>query len=112
MAELPELVELQKEWKDEGVRVQTVALDVAMPKGREPRRVDTAEEIRVFLEQRGLELETLAYAGDPRGLQVQWNLQGTPLTVAIDASGEIVDRQVGAVPKNRLEKMIEKALGR
>lgn len=109
MAEMPELVELHQEWKAKGVRVQTVALDLMVP-----RRIDTVEGIGAFAAERGFALPILAFQGDEGDmakLAERWQMSGgIPLTLAISRDGEVVDRVEGRAPKERLERMIEKAL--
>jgi len=104
---MPELVQLHEEWSPKGVRVQTVALDVTVPKGR----VKTAEGIGKFLAAKGFEIPTLAFDGDGTDLAREYGLTGTPLTLAIDGEGRVVDQQLGGATPERFEAMIAKALG-
>jgi len=109
VAEMPELVELHQEWKEKGVRVQTVALDLMVP-----RRIDTVEGIAAFAAERGFALPILAFQGeedDLGKLAEHYEMSGgIPLTLAISRNGKVVDRIEGRASKERLERMIEKAL--
>ena len=107
MAEMPELVELHEEWKSKGVRVQTVALDIAAPD-----EIDSAEGIGAFAAERDFDLPILAFDGDVMRLAELFELSGAiPTTLAIAADGTIVDRLEGGADKARFEAMIAKALG-
>jgi hypothetical protein len=104
---MPELVELHHEWQDRGVRVQTVSLDLVSP-----RRIDTAEGVGAFAFEKEFFLPVVAFQGDPARLAQRYQLDGgIPLTLAINAEGEVVDRQLGGAKKARFEAMIRKALG-
>lgn len=108
MAEMPELVELQKTWKSEGVRVQTVSIDIATGNGP-----DTAEGIAEFARKKDITIPIVAYAGGIEELAEKYGMSGAiPFTFALNASGEIVDTQVGGASKERFDEMVKKALGR
>jgi thiol-disulfide isomerase/thioredoxin len=107
--EMPELVELARRWKDRGVRVQTVALDVALPVDE----VDTAEEVRAFMVAKGFELPTLVFDGDIYELNEHFGLAGAiPVTLVLDATGKEVGRHEGSGDLERFEALLERALGR
>ena len=105
MAEMPELVQLHNEWKDKGVRVQTVVLDLAT------HGAESAEEIGKFAFKREFFLPVLAYDGDLEALSEFGLGSGIPYTFAINAKGDIVDKFTGGAKKERFEQAIEKALG-
>jgi hypothetical protein len=103
---MPELVQLNEDWKDRGVRVQTVSLDLATGNGS----VNTAAGIGEFAFDREIFLPILAFEGDTGDLANAYKLRAMPLTLAINAKGEIVDRQTGGASRDRFEAMIAKAL--
>ena len=107
MAEMPELVKLHKKWKNKGVRVQTVALDISLPD-----EIETAEGIGAFAAERGFDLPILAFDGDAMALVERYGLSGAvPVTLAIDADGEVTELLEGSADMERFEEMIRKALG-
>ena len=106
MAEMPELVELHQEMADEGLRVQTVALDIVAP-----RKVETAEGVGAFAAERGFDLPIIAFDGNLQAMALEFEIDGSlPTTLAINRAGEVVDRQVGGAKKARFAAMAKKAM--
>ena len=103
---MPELVQLDTEWKEKGVRVLAVSVDMADSQ----HTIDTPEQIGAFAEARDMTMPVLAFEGDTRDLLRHFGLQAMPLTLAVNAAGEIVDSEVGAASKERFEEMIASAL--
>ena len=66
-----------------------------------------------FLEKKRLDFEVLLYdADDYEGINARFQLPGeVPVTLAIDASGAVVDRQEGKAGRARFEEMMRRALG-
>jgi len=110
VAELPELVEVGHEYEERGGRVIGVSYDLMVP-GDDATSVQP--KIRDFLAGRGLDLDVLVYdADDYEVINERFGLPGEiPVTLAIDASGEVVDRQHGKADAARFEEMMRKALG-
>ena len=102
---MPELVRLNDERKDDGVRVQTVSMDLVTSAGRSLEALgELAFDQEIFL-------PIVAYAGGPDALMRTYGLRSSlPYTIAIDADGRIVDRQLGSASRARLEAMIAAAL--
>ena len=111
IAEMPHLIELHEEWKDRGVRIQTIALDVQLPMNSR-ENVKTADDIASWMERKGWEIPVIVPGEESLSvLQNHFNLSGSiPVTLVMDASGEVVARQIGATTRKGFEKMIERAL--
>lgn len=111
VAELPELVEVAREYAPRGGRVVGVSYDLMVAGAN----TDTiTEDIRAFLEARDLgDFSTLVYDEiDYEAINDRFELPGeVPVTLAIDASGKVVDRHEGKAGKERFEQMMKKALG-
>ena len=71
------------------------------------------DELRVFLDKRGLDYPILVYDEDDYELiEARYDVGGEiPVTLAIDAQGRIVDRQRGRASRDRFDEMMRKALG-
>lgn len=110
VAELPELAEVAAEHAGDGADVVALCLDFAT-RGGEPEQV--AAKARGFLSVRELDLPVLVYGSEDMGaLAGRWGLRGAiPVTLAIDASGNVVDRHEGRADKARFEEMLRKATG-
>ena len=107
--EMPELVELYEEWKDEGIRVQTISIDAQFPQGG----IDTPEEVAAFMQEKGFRVPVIvSSAPDLTGLMQRFKLTGgIPVTLVLDRKGEIVARQDGAATKKVFRRLVERALG-
>ena len=68
-----------------------------------PGRPELAFEKKMFL-------PIVVFDGDVGDLAKNYGLSAMPLTLAVNAKGEIVDSQVGAASKERFEAMINTAL--
>ncbi|MFT7670308.1 MAG: thiol-disulfide isomerase/thioredoxin [Planctomycetota bacterium] len=110
VAELPELVEVGHEYREQGGSVLGVSYDL-MVAGSDPSTIQ--EKMREFLGGRKLDLSTVIYDEDDFDtLNERFSLPGEiPVTLAIDKTGKIVDRQYGKASKARLQEMMRKALG-
>lgn len=110
VAELPELVEVGEEYRERGGSVLGVSYDL-MVAGADSAAIE--QNMQEFFQRRGVNLPTLVFDGDDyEGINALFDLPGeVPVTLAIDSSGAIVDRQHGSADRTRFAAMMEKALG-
>lgn len=110
VAEMPELVEVAHEFSGEGGRVIGVSYDLMVP-GADSSTIEAT--MRKFLESRELDIPVLVYDEvDYEAINERFDLPGeVPVTLAIDKTGAIVDRQEGKADKARFREMMRKALG-
>jgi thiol-disulfide isomerase/thioredoxin len=108
VAELPELLEVGDEFADQGALVVGVSYDLMVPrKGKGP--VD--EELRGFLDAKGWDFPVLVYDEDDFDIEDHFGLPGgIPQTLAINAVGEVVDRQDGPAGRERFVEMMRAAM--
>lgn len=108
VAELPELLEVVR--AHEGALL-TVSYDLMIP-GAERETIES--ELRAFLAERELAMPVLVYdESDFALIDERFGLPGDiPVTLAIDARGEIVDRENDAAGRERFEEMLSKALAK
>ncbi len=108
VAEMPELEQLHGRWEDKGVRVLAIALDVALP----ATEVDSAAEIRAYMDAKGFDLPALVFDGDIYELSERYRLPSAiPVTLVFDASGKEVARREGQGKLAEFEELIARALG-
>jgi thiol-disulfide isomerase/thioredoxin len=109
--ELPDLMQVAKEYEARGGRVVLVSYDLMIPK---PERTTVRERVSQFAKAHGFEVPILIYdAPDFDAINTRFKMPGgVPVTLAIDAQGKIVDVQDGAADKARFEQMMDKALGK
>ena len=110
VAEMPELVEVAHAYRDRGGRVVGISYDL-MVAGSDETTIE--EALREFLDARELDIPVLVYDDlDYDAINERFALPGEiPVTLAIDKTGEIVDRQHGHAGKERFEQMMRRALG-
>jgi thiol-disulfide isomerase/thioredoxin len=110
VAEMPELVEVGREYAERGGHVVGVSYDL-MVAGADPATI--ASDVRAFLVARELDLSVLIYDEDDYdAVNERYGLPGAiPATLAIDAEGRVVDRQFGKADHTRFDEMMRKALG-
>ncbi|MBL6721757.1 MAG: TlpA family protein disulfide reductase [Planctomycetes bacterium] len=108
--ELPELLEVAHEARPEGGGVLGVSYDL-MVAGADLEGMPAT--MARFLEKKRLPMEVLLFdADDYEGINARFSLPGeVPVTLAIDASGSIVDRQEGKAGRERFAEMMRRALG-
>jgi len=105
MAEMPDLVEVDRRLADRGARVQGVSLDLVSGAMRSP------EHFEAYLRLSGLELPTFLFDGDARALSERWGLGSKiPFTVALDAAGNVVEWRVGPGSRADYVRMLQAAL--
>ncbi len=109
VAELPELMEVAKESEAQGGRVVLVSFDLIAPG---VKRDGMRERVHDFAAQRGFAAPILIYdAPDFEAINAHFHLPGgVPVTLAIDATGKIVDVHNGQADKARFQQMMDKAL--
>lgn len=95
--EIPDFVELYKEYRGRGVEIIGVSLD----KGKE-------ERVKAFVKEFGIEYPIVV--GD---IQVarQWLVRGIPRTFIVDREGKVTQKIVGVTDKRSLETEIKPLLG-
>ncbi|MCE9596131.1 MAG: TlpA family protein disulfide reductase [Planctomycetes bacterium] len=111
VAELPELMEVAHEFADDGGDVVLVSYDLIIPGAKlDEARHDVTE----FARKRSIDVPILIYdAPDYEAINARYRLPGgVPMTLALDAKGEIVEVHDGAADKARFEELMRKALGR
>ena len=110
VAELPELVEVGRAYRSLGGSVLALSYDLMVP---DVERATVADVVGAFLAQRKLELRTLIFeAPDFDEINRRLDLPGpVPVTLAIDRTGKVVDREPGQAGRARFEEMMRKALG-
>jgi thiol-disulfide isomerase/thioredoxin len=110
VAELPEFLEVGREFRDRNAVVVTVSYDLMIP---DVTKDGVMKQMQAFLTERKFDMPVLIYdAPDYDAINKRFGLPGpVPATVAIDAKGAIVDRQSGKSGKARFESMMAKALG-
>ena len=108
--ELPELLEVAHEARPRGGDVVGISYDL-MVAGADLEGMPAT--MARFLDKKGLDLEVLLYdADDYEGINERFSLPGeVPVTLAIDASGQVVDRQEGKAGRERFAAMMRRALG-
>lgn len=109
VAEMPELVETDHAWRERGGEVVTVSYDLMLPDVT-PQGV--REQVRAFAAERGIDLSIYVYeALDFDAIDERFDLPGAiPVTLAIDKTGRIVDREEGQGDRARFEAMMAAAL--
>ena len=110
VAELPELLEVAREYRARGGRVVGVSFDLMMP---DADRAGIESQMRDFLAARGIDYPILIYDEDDFAqIEERFGVGGEiPVTLAIDESGAIVDRQLGRASRERFEQLMLAALG-
>ena len=108
---MPELVELGREWRERGVRVEAVSLDVLSPGDGSPT---TADDLARFAREHRFDLPLVLLKGtdaDVAPLAAHFGVsEGLPTTLVFDARGTLVDKEEGPGDRERFEAMLAKAL--
>lgn len=109
VAELPELFETGHEFADRNGVVVTVSYDLMIP-GETRETVQT--KLEAFAAEKGMDVPILVYdADDYAAINDRFDIPGPiPVTLALDGSGKIVERQHGAAGKERFDEMMRRAL--
>ncbi len=107
--ELPDLAEVHEAFRDENGIVVGVSYDMMLP-SKGPAVV--LEKVQRFAADRELGFDNYIFNDDDYDRINAWlELPGPiPFTLAIDASGKVVDRQEGPAGRERFEAMMRAAL--
>jgi len=110
VAELPDLNEIAQAYREKGGKVVAVSYDLMLP-GADSSTI--VEETREFLVKRGIDIPILIYdADDYNEVNEFYSLPGeVPVTLALNAAGEIVDREDSSSERARFEELMKKAMG-
>ena len=111
VAELPEFLQVGREFKDKNAVVLTVSYDLMVP---DVTKDGVLRQMKTFVAERRIDAPVFIYdAPDYDAINARFGLPGpVPATVAIDASGTIVDRHTGKGGTATFTEMMQKALGR
>jgi thiol-disulfide isomerase/thioredoxin len=111
VAELPQILDVGREYHDRHGVVLTVSYDLMVP---DVTKEDVLKQMRAFVAERRIDVPVFIYdAPDYDAINRRFGLPGpVPATVAIDRTGAVVDRQAGRSGRERFAAMMEKAIGR
>ncbi len=107
--ELPELVEVARAHEARGGRLVTISYDLMVP------GADAAAapgKVRAFLDRKGWDFPVLILDDvDYARIDERFALEGgVPVTLALDAAGEVVDAEHGQAGRARFEALMRAAL--
>lgn len=110
VAEQPELLEVAREMRERGGAVIGISDDLNLP---DVTVAGTLVKLRQFIVQRRVNIPVFLFDDvDPFAVIQYFGLPGPiPVTLAVDAEGNIVDRHEGQANRARFVEMMEKALG-
>ncbi|HEX7486811.1 MAG TPA: TlpA disulfide reductase family protein [Vicinamibacterales bacterium] len=110
VAELPELLEVGRQFQGQQGVVLTVSYDLMIPA---VTREQVLKQMRGFVAARKIDAPVYIYdASDYDAINQRFGLPGpVPITVALDRSGKIVDRHAGKSGRVGFTAMMKKALG-
>jgi thiol-disulfide isomerase/thioredoxin len=110
VAELPELLQVGREFRGRGGVVVTVSYDLMVP---DVTQQDVLKQLRTFVAARKIDAPVYIFdAPDYEGINQRFGLPGpVPMTIAIDASGKVVDRHPGKAGREGFVAMMKKAIG-
>ena len=109
--ELPDLAEVHEAFVDEGGVVVGVTYDLMVPG---PPAEEVHKRVSLFVDKKGFHFDHYLFDdADYDRINERLDLPGpVPITLALDAEGNEVDRQEGQAGRERFEAMMNKALGR
>jgi thiol-disulfide isomerase/thioredoxin len=110
VAELPDLLEVGREFKGRHGVVLTVSYDLMIP-GVTPDGV--LKQVRAFVAARTIDAPVYIYNGpDYDAINQRFGLPGpVPMTVAIDRTGHVIERHAGKAGRAGFIAMMQKAIG-
>lgn len=111
VAELPDLLDVGRQFRDGKGVVLTVSYDLMIPG---VTRDQVLKQMQAFVAARKIDAPVFIYnAADYDAINQRFGLPGpVPMTVAIDRTGRVVDRHAGKSGKDGFIAMMKKALGR
>jgi thiol-disulfide isomerase/thioredoxin len=111
VAELPELLEVGRQFRARGGVVVTVSYDLMVP---DVTKAGVLKQMQDFVARRGIDAPVFIYdAPDYDAINARFGLEGpVPATVAIDRGGAVVERLAGKGGRERFAAMMTRALGR
>jgi thiol-disulfide isomerase/thioredoxin len=109
VAELPELMETARKYRERGGVVIGISYDFMVP---DVTAEGVLKQVRAFVKERRFDIPIYIYqADDFDAINRRFALPGPiPATVAIDRYGSIVETHEGQAGKARFDAMMEKAL--
>ena len=110
VAELPELLEVAREYRGRGGVVLTVSYDLMVP---EVTKDEVVKQMVGFVAARKMDVPVLIYnAADYDAINQRFGLPGPiPMTIAIDRAGAVVERHAGRAGKDKFTAMLRKGIG-
>lgn len=110
VAELPDLLAVGREFRGRHAVVLTVSYDLMIP---DATPNDVLKQMRAFVAARKIDAPVYIYnAPDYDAINNRFGLPGpVPVTIAIDATGRVVDRHAGQAGRTGFVAMMRKALG-
>jgi thiol-disulfide isomerase/thioredoxin len=112
MAEMPALARVHEEYREHGVRVLAVSMDVALPQGD----VDEPAEVARFAERRALAVPLAVFTGSldeyVRGVVDRFDLEGAvlPTTLVFAPGGELAVKHIGGADLDGFVAMLREAV--
>lgn len=101
-AEIPDIIEMQKELEEKGF----VVLGVALEKNRNPNQAK--QGVRKFMDSQGINYHNFIGNGDI--VNAYGGIQGVPSTFIIDREGNIAQKIVGMRSKEQFMEIVNKYL--
>ncbi len=110
VAELPELLEVSREFRGRHGVVLTVSYDLMVP---DVTPAEVLKQMQAFVAARKIDAPVYIYnAPDYDAINQRFGLPGpVPMTIAIDAGGRVVERHPGKAGKAGFAAMMKKAIG-
>jgi len=110
VAELPDVMEVGRQFRARQGVVLTVSYDLMIPGVTKDQ---VLKQMRDFVAARKIDAPVYIYdASDYDTINERFGLPGpVPVTIALDRAGKIVDRHEGISGKDRLTAMMERAVG-
>lgn len=109
VAELPDLLEVGRQFRAQQGVVLTVSYDMMLP---DVTKEQVLKQMRTFVAARRVDVPVYIYdASDYDAINERYGLPGpVPMTIAIDRTGKVVDRHAGKSGKDGFAAMMNKAL--
>ncbi len=108
--ELPDFLATGREFRARNAVALTVSYDLMIP---EVTRDGVLKTMRAFVAAHRIDAPVLIYdAPDYDAINERFGLPGpVPVTIALDATGKVVDRHAGQATREQFREMFRKALG-